>query len=64
MIWGHDRSMELLVNLGILIFILSIHFIRLYMKRKNIKTKMRQLKIRQENKNGMVLFINCIFANF
>ena len=41
MIWGHDRSMELLVNLGILILILSIHFIRLYMKRKNIKTKMR-----------------------
>lgn len=34
MIWGHDRSMELLVNLGILIFILSIHFIRLYIKRK------------------------------
>ena len=34
MIWGHDRSMELLVNLGILILTLSIHFIRLYMKRK------------------------------
>lgn len=34
MIWEHDRSMELLVNLGILIIILSIHFIRLYIKRK------------------------------
>ena len=34
MIWGHDRSMELLVNLGILIFILSIHFIRLYIKKR------------------------------
>lgn len=34
MIWGHDYSMQLLVNLAILILILSIHFIRLYMKRK------------------------------
>ena len=34
MIWGHDYSMQLLVNLVILIIILSIHFIRLYIKRK------------------------------
>ena len=34
MIWGHDYSMQLLVNLGILIIILLIHFIRLYTKRK------------------------------
>lgn len=34
MIWGHDYSMQLLVNLGTLILILAIHFIRLYMKRK------------------------------
>ena len=34
MIWGHDYSMQLLVNLVILIIILSIHFIRLCIKRK------------------------------
>ena len=34
MIWGHDYSMRLLVDLVILIAILSIHFIRRYIKRK------------------------------
>lgn len=34
MIWGHDYSMQLLVNLVILIIMLSIHFIRRYIKRK------------------------------
>lgn len=34
MIWGHDNSMQILVNLVILVVILTIHFIRRYMKRK------------------------------
>lgn len=42
MIWGHDYSMQLLVNLVILIVILSIHFIRRYMERKT-----------QQNKDGI-----------
>ena len=34
MIWGYDTSARILVDFVILIIILSIHFIRLYMKRK------------------------------
>ena len=41
MIWGYDYSARLLVNLALLVIILSIHFIRRYIKRKNNKTKMR-----------------------
>ena len=39
MIWGHDYSMQLLVNLVILIIILSIHFIRRAIKKKPHQTK-------------------------
>lgn len=35
MIWGHDYSMQLFVNLALLIIILSVIFIRRSMKRKN-----------------------------
>ena len=35
MIWGHDYSMQLLVNLGLLVIILAIIFIGRYIKRKN-----------------------------
>ena len=41
MIWGYDYSMQLLVNVVLLIVILSIVFIKRYIERKNIKTKMR-----------------------
>ena len=34
MIWGHDYSARLLVDLALLVVILSIHFIRRYIKRK------------------------------
>jgi len=34
MIWGHDYSMQLFVNLVILIILLSIHFTMRYLKRK------------------------------
>lgn len=34
MIWGHDYSMRLLVNLALLIIVLSIIFIKRYIKRK------------------------------
>ena len=34
MIWGHDDSAQLLVNLIILIAILSVHFVKLYLKQK------------------------------
>ena len=34
MIWGYDYSARLLVDLALLIIILSIHFIRRYIKRK------------------------------
>lgn len=39
MIWGYDYNMQLLVNLVILIIILSIHFIRQYIKRKTHKNE-------------------------
>ena len=34
MIWGHDYSMQLLVNVVLLVIVLSIIFIGRYMKRK------------------------------
>lgn len=48
MIWGHDDSAQLLVNLIILIAILSVHFVKLYLKRKSIRTKMSQIKIKNK----------------
>ena len=49
MIWGHDYSMRLLVNLAILIIILSIHFIRLYMKRKTHQNEDEKTKNQTKN---------------
>ena len=34
MIWGHDYSMQLLVNLVLLVIILAFHFIGRYIKGK------------------------------
>jgi len=39
MIWGHDRSAQLLVNSVILFFVLSAHFIGRYIKQKKQQNK-------------------------
>ena len=51
MIWGHDYSMQLFVNLVILIIILSIHFIRRYLKRKRHQKEDEITKIKQIDKS-------------
>lgn len=42
MIWGHDYSARLFVDLAILIVILSVHFIKLYLQKRKA----------QQNKSG------------
>lgn len=49
MIWGHDYSMRLFVDLVILIIILSIHFIRRYIKRKKHQSEDEIMKNQPEN---------------
>jgi len=49
MIWGHDYSMQLLVNLGLLVIILAVIFIGRYIKRKKHQNEDEITKNQTEN---------------
>ena len=49
MIWGYDYSARLIVDIVILIVILSIHFIRRYIKRKKHQNEDEITKKQTEN---------------
>ena len=49
MIWGYDYSMQLLVNLGLLVIILAIIFIGRYNNRKKHQNEDKITKNQTEN---------------
>ena len=53
MIWGYDTSARMLVDFVILVIVLSTVFIKRYIEQKNIKTKMRNLKIKQRSNSNL-----------